>query len=167
MGYSFLLIAVVMLSCQDKALLVNLYYTNLESTTAALRKVWWMKSVKHGKRPISAFGLLRIVWRFEATDSVKDMPRSGRPSTSSTVAAIVEEHIDSEVESSPHATASARDVSHVSDIIVTTVWKAFQMTWLRYPYKIQNVQQLLPQDGSKHEFFAQWAFSKMENDDAW
>jgi hypothetical protein len=156
-----------MLSLQDKALLIKLYYTNSESATVALRRFRSMKHIKCGRGPLSPFGLRRVVKCFEETGRLAAGPRSGRPSTSTTVASTIQEHIDDVAESSPYGTASARAVSRITGIAVTTVWRTLRMTLRRYPYKIQHVHQLLVGDAPKREVFARWAFSKMEQDENW
>ncbi|GFW42758.1 hypothetical protein TNCV_473481 [Trichonephila clavipes] len=68
-----------MLSAQDKALLVKLFYMNEESVTIALRKFRVQKNVKSGKGPLTPVGLLKLVKRFEETGKLENRARAGRP----------------------------------------------------------------------------------------
>ncbi|GFS41462.1 DUF4817 domain-containing protein [Nephila pilipes] len=69
-----------MLSGEDKALLVKLFYMNEESEIVALRKFRFQKNVQTGKRPLTLADLIKLVQRFEETGSLEDRVRSGRPS---------------------------------------------------------------------------------------
>ncbi|GFU35522.1 hypothetical protein NPIL_157221 [Nephila pilipes] len=60
-----------MLSGEDKALLVKLFYLNEESATVALHTFRLQKNVKSGKRPLTVAVLIKLVQRFEETGSCK------------------------------------------------------------------------------------------------
>ncbi|GFU76427.1 hypothetical protein TNCV_106501 [Trichonephila clavipes] len=66
-----------MLSAPDKALLVKLFYMNVESATTALRKFRVQKNVKSGKGPLTPAGLLKSVKCFEETGELEDRGRAG------------------------------------------------------------------------------------------
>ena len=57
----------IMLSLQDKALIIKLFYQNDESITVALKKFRTAKGVKEKTGPISLSGILKLVKRIEET----------------------------------------------------------------------------------------------------
>ena len=63
----------------EKALLIKLFYTNIELTIKALRKFRLLKKMKQGRDSITKNGLRYFERWFEKTRSLKDYsPMAGR-----------------------------------------------------------------------------------------
>ncbi|KFM59537.1 hypothetical protein X975_19579, partial [Stegodyphus mimosarum] len=156
-----------MLTLPEKALLVKLYYQNGECASSALRSYRHRKGIRTGKSPLTNAGVARMISKFEATGSLQDRLRSGRPSARHNAAETVQEEMQTVAGSSMHGEVSARAVARRTSIPYTTVWLALRRTLRCYPYKIHRHHELLPGDLVKRMAFAVWAFQKMAEDDDW
>ncbi|GBM82610.1 hypothetical protein AVEN_255414-1 [Araneus ventricosus] len=59
----------MILSLKDRALLVKLFYKNGDSAAIALKKFRTLKGLRSGSGPMTAFGLKKMIDKFEESDS--------------------------------------------------------------------------------------------------
>ncbi|GFU54847.1 DUF4817 domain-containing protein [Trichonephila clavipes] len=100
-----------MLSAPDKALLVKLFYMNVESATIALRKFRVQKNVKSGKGPLTPAGLLKFVKRFEETGKLENRARAGRPCLKEARAPCIAVEMEAIASEAASGTNSAREAA--------------------------------------------------------
>ncbi|GFW20476.1 DUF4817 domain-containing protein [Trichonephila clavipes] len=153
-----------MLSAPDKALLVKLFYMNEESVTIALRKFRVQKNVKSGKGPLTLEGLLKLVNRFEETGKLEDPARAGRPCLKEACSPCIAVKMEAIASEAASGTSSAREAARRLGLPPSSVRNILRRILQLYPYKLQSCHELLPEDTAQREAFANWAFSKMEQD---
>ncbi|GFX00427.1 DUF4817 domain-containing protein [Trichonephila clavipes] len=156
-----------MLSAPDKALLVKLFYMNEESVTIALRKFRVQKNVKSGKGPLTLAGLLKLVNRFEETGKLEDPARAGRPCLKEACSPCIAVKMEAIASEAASGTSSAREAARRLGLPPSSVRNILRRILQLYPYKLQSCHELLPADTAQREAFANWAFSKMEQDPTW
>lgn len=160
-------ICIRMLTLVDKALLVKLFYVSHESPAEALRRFRTQKRLKKGSGPITPTGLVSLVRRFEETGTLCHRPRSGAPCLSEVRTPDVTSQMDTQREQSTSAVSSAREVARITGIPKTSVFRILHGVLQLYPYKLQSLHQLLPNDTAKRIEFANWALAKIEEDPQW
>ncbi|KMQ82897.1 transposable element tc3 transposase [Lasius niger] len=107
-----------------------------------------------------------MIAKFEETGSFDVKPGRGRRPVS---AAAVEDVATAlqEQTSSDAGISSARGMSRMLDMPISTVRKVLRNILRCYPYKITHVQQLLPADLKSRESFALQFLARMEVDKEW
>ena len=118
---------------------------------------WELKSIilvqrryrmQYGKDPPTHQSILHWCWQFQATGSVLHCKRAGRPSVSD----IDVTRVNAAFLRSP--LMSIRRASLELQIPRSTVQKVLHTRLKMFPYKLQIVQALLPQDKPKRMAFA-------------
>ncbi|GFS86938.1 hypothetical protein NPIL_464221 [Nephila pilipes] len=74
------------LSLTEKVLLKKLFYENSKNSTVALHTYRWKLGMLDDKESKTCPELKKVIQKFEAISSLVSSPRSGRPSTPSSVA---------------------------------------------------------------------------------
>ncbi|GBN15379.1 hypothetical protein AVEN_4675-1 [Araneus ventricosus] len=110
------------LSLKDRALLLKLFYKNGDCAEIALKKFRILKSLRRGSGPMTAFGLKKMIDKFEESGSFDVKCGRGRKAIASPsvedVATVLHE-----ASSSALGTCSARGISRTLDMPVNTVRK--------------------------------------------
>ena len=104
---------------QTRIEIVQCYYESQRSPTAALRL--FKKKRKLIKNPFSRASILKLIQKFEETDSVEDKKCSGRPSIDEATVKKVSEVVSSLSSSSPLNSTSLRKVAGKVDIPKSSV----------------------------------------------
>ena len=150
---------------KDRALLVKLFYQNGSNSNAALRKYRQQKGLRRG--PMSINGLKKMMKKFEETGELGVAPGRGRrPIPVEVVDEVAVAVADRAAHASTSAT-SARAVARELSLPWSTVRKVLRCILHWYPYKIQIVHQLKPQDIPQRREFAHRFLARMEVDDMW
>ncbi|GBN15897.1 hypothetical protein AVEN_144704-1 [Araneus ventricosus] len=151
------------LSLKDRALLVKLFHKNGDRTTIALKKFRTLKALRSGSGPMTAFGLKKMIDKFEESGSFDVKCGRGRKAIPSTSVEDVATALQ-EASSSALGTCSARGIFQTLDLPVSTVRKILRNI---LPFKITHVQELVPADLPKRKAFALQFLARMEVDNAW
>lgn len=134
--------------------LVKAYYSSGESSTAALRKY---KREHHLPEHICAESSVRhLIARFEATGSVSDLPRSGRPPVSEEVVSHVAATMVELQKQHASGSASTADVSTALQLPRSTVKKVLKSYLKWRPYRMHLLQHLYDKDMESRKEFANW-----------
>ena len=157
----------IMLSLQDKALLIKLFYKNGESATSTLRKFRTTKAIKEKKGPISLSGILKLVKRFEETGCLEDRPRSGRPSLGEERVTAVQRVMEDMAAGSSKGSSSAREAGKILGMPESSIRRILHGILQMYPYKLQLLHDIMPADIAARESFAKWALTKLEHEPQW
>ncbi|GBM15619.1 hypothetical protein AVEN_95253-1 [Araneus ventricosus] len=115
---------------------------------------------------MTAFGLKKMIDKFEESGSIDMKCGRGRKSIASTSVEDVATALQ-EVLCSALGKCSARGISRTLDIPVSTVCKILRNILQCYPFKITHVQELVPANLPKQEALAQQFLAPMEVDNAW
>lgn len=155
---------IMTLTMNDRALLLKLFYKNGECALTAIRRFRTLKSIKSG--PITTNGLRKMIAKFEETGSFHVKRGRGRKPVSAAaledVATALQEQTISDA-----GISSARGISRMLDMPISTVRKVLRNILRCYPYKITHVQQLLPADLESRGSFALRFLARMEVDNKW
>ncbi|GBN57629.1 hypothetical protein AVEN_214645-1 [Araneus ventricosus] len=154
------------ISLKDRVLLVKLFYKNGDCPAIALKKFWSLKGLRSGSGPMTAFGLKKMIDKFEELGSFDLKCGRGRKAIASTSVEDVATTLQ-ELSSGALGKCSARGISRTLDMPVSTVCKILRNILKFYPFKIAYVQELVPADLSKREAFALQFLARMEVDNAW
>ncbi|GBL91711.1 hypothetical protein AVEN_210653-1 [Araneus ventricosus] len=154
------------ISLKDRVLLGELFYKNGDCATIALKKFWSLKCLRSGSGPMTAFGLKKMIDKFEESGSFDVKCGRGRKAIASTSVEDVATALQ-EASSSALGTCSARGISRTLDMPVSTVRKILRNILQCYLFKIKHVQELVPADLLKREAFALQFLARMEVDNAW
>ena len=145
---------------QDRIELVKCFYSSGSSPRAALRQFKLKKGLV--KDPFSLSTITRLISKFEETGSITDKPRSGRPSVDDSTVEEVEEAIAQTSESSSVGSTSVRRIANETGLGATTVHRIMRNHLRLFPYKLQILQSLEPDDKPKRLAFANWLLSRAE-----
>ena len=108
-----------------------------------------------------------MVTKFEETGSFNVRPGRGRKPVSTEAIENVALKVEEVKDSNMHASTSARRVAEELDMPLSTVLKILHNVLRYYPYKLQNVQKLLPHDfETRHRFSLQF-LARLEVDSEW
>ncbi|GBO27845.1 hypothetical protein AVEN_29603-1 [Araneus ventricosus] len=146
----------MILSLKDRALLVKLFYKNGDCAAIALKKFRTLKGLRSCSGPMTAFGLKKMIDKFEESGSLDVKCGKGRKAIASTSVEDVATALQ-KASSSALGTCSARGLTRTLDMPVSTVRKI-----LRYPFKITHVQELVPADMPKREVLALQFLARMK-----
>ncbi|GBL75286.1 hypothetical protein AVEN_194509-1 [Araneus ventricosus] len=148
------------LSLKDRALLVKLFYKNGDCAAIALKKFRTLKGFRSSSGPMTAFGLKKMIDKFEELGSDDVKCGRGRKAIAST-------SVEDVATTLQETSSSALGISRTSDMPVSTVRKILRNILQCYPFKITHVQELVPADLLKREAFALRFLARMEVDNAW
>ncbi|GBM08491.1 hypothetical protein AVEN_136581-1 [Araneus ventricosus] len=156
------------LSMKDRALLVKHLYENGDFFNAAiaLKKFRALKGLRSGSGSMTAFGLKKMIDKFEESGSFDLKCGRGRTAIASTSVKDWATALQ-EASSSALVTYSTRGISRTFDMLVSTVRKILRNILQCYPFTIMNVQELVPPDMPKREAFALQFLAQMEVDNVW
>ncbi|GBM41325.1 hypothetical protein AVEN_241484-1 [Araneus ventricosus] len=154
-----------MLTFQEKALLVKLFYLNQQNSVAAVKEFRCVKQIRRGS--MFPCALRKMIQKFETTGQPGILPGRGRkqiPSSSveDVVIVVVEDNSQS-----PHGSVSVPVVSRVLDMPYSTVRKILRRILYIYPYKIKPVHQLQDGDSEVRTTFALEFLARMVVDVTW
>ncbi|GBM60012.1 hypothetical protein AVEN_147579-1 [Araneus ventricosus] len=79
-------------SLKDRALLVKLFYKNADCVTIAVKKFRTIKGLRSGSSPMTAFGLKKIIDKFEESGSFDVKCGKGRKAVAWTLMEDVATH---------------------------------------------------------------------------
>ncbi|GBN43391.1 hypothetical protein AVEN_138007-1 [Araneus ventricosus] len=142
------------------------FYKNGDCAVTALKKFRTLKGLRSDSGPMTAFGLKKMIDKFEESSSFDVKSGRGRNAIASTSVGHVATALQ-EASSSALGTCSARGISRTLDMPVSTVRKILRNILQCYPFKITHVQELVPADLPKRETFALQVLARMEVDNAW
>ncbi|GBM15137.1 hypothetical protein AVEN_75178-1 [Araneus ventricosus] len=148
------------LSLKDRGLLVKLFY-NGDFTAIALKKFRTLKGLRSSSGPMTAFGLKKMIDKFEESGSFDVKYGRGRKAIVSTSMEDVATALQ-EASSSALETCSARGISRTLDMTVSTVRKILRNILQCYPFKITHIQELVPANLPKREAFALQFLARMK-----
>jgi len=142
---------------QTKIKIVKCYFNCGDSATAAVRQ---FKKENHlHKTPFTPHTVQRIVNRFLQTGSVDDKPRSGRPSVNERDINSVRSAMYRISNDSVFGQCSVRNISTISDVAPSTVYKILRNKLSLYPYKLQMLHAIPETIFPQRTHFAQWLLS--------
>ncbi|GBL73475.1 hypothetical protein AVEN_159471-1 [Araneus ventricosus] len=107
------------LSLKDRPLLVKLFHKNGDCAAIALKKFRTLKGLRSSSDPMTAFGLKKMIDKFEESDSFKVKCGRGRKAIASTSVEDVATTLQ-EASSSALGMCSARGISRTLDMPVST-----------------------------------------------
>ncbi|GBM61562.1 hypothetical protein AVEN_96160-1 [Araneus ventricosus] len=110
------------LSLKDRALLVKLFHKNGDCAAIALKKFRTLKGLRSGSGPITAFGLKKMIDKFEESGSFDVKCGRRRKAIASTSAEDVATALQ-EASSTALGRCNARGISRTLDMPVSTVRK--------------------------------------------
>ncbi|GBM17996.1 hypothetical protein AVEN_238393-1 [Araneus ventricosus] len=127
------------LTSKDRALLGKLFYKNGDCAAIALKKFLTLKGLRSGSGSMTAFGLKKMIDKFEESGSFDVKCGRGRKAIAST---SVEDRATAlqDASSSAFGTCSARGISRTLDMPIGTVSKILRNILQCYPFKITHVQ---------------------------
>ncbi|GBM05025.1 hypothetical protein AVEN_60221-1 [Araneus ventricosus] len=134
-------------SQKDWTQLVKLFYKNGDCAAIALKKFRTLKGLRSGSGPTTAFGLKKIIDKFEETGSFDAKCGRGKK----TIASMSVEDVATALQ---EESSSALGISRTLGMPVSTVRKILQNILQSYPFKITHIQELVPADLPKREDFA-------------
>ncbi|GFY00190.1 uncharacterized protein TNCV_2835471 [Trichonephila clavipes] len=149
----------------DRALLVNLFYQNDNSTVVALQKFRTLKRMRKG--PLTVKNLRLMVTKFEETGSLNVRSGRGRKHVSAEAIEKVALQVEEVKASNVQASTSVRRVAEALDLLRSTVQKIMRNILHYYPYKLQLVQELLPHDFETQHLFSLQFLVRLKVDPEW
>ncbi|GBN54401.1 hypothetical protein AVEN_172555-1 [Araneus ventricosus] len=149
------------LSLKDRALLVKLVYKNSYCGEIQLKKFPTLKGLRSGSGPMTAFGLKKMIDKFEEPGLFDVKCGRGNKAIPSTAVADVATVLQNASRSALR-TCKVRGISRTLDMPVSKVGKNLIKIQQFYPFKITHVQEMFPADLPKLQFHA-----GMEEDNAW
>ncbi|GBM24460.1 hypothetical protein AVEN_41105-1 [Araneus ventricosus] len=117
-------------------------------------------SVRSGSGPMTAFGLKKMIDKFEESGSFHVKCGRGRKAITSTSMEDVATALQ-EASSSALGTSSARGISRTLNMPVSTVRKILRNILQCYPFKITNIQELVAADLPKRKAYALQFLARM------
>ena len=148
---------------QTRTQLVKFYYKSKnDSAIQALYSFCTHNNLK--KHPCSPLTVTRLVERFEATGSVEDLPRSGRPSVSDDTISQVKTYLITLKSQQEYGICSSAAVSRDTQVPHSTVKKILRQYLEMKPYHIRRVQKLEDSDHEKRLVFANFFIQQCEID---
>jgi len=149
-------------SIEDKILMIQNYFENKKSVSAAIRKFCNEKKIKKSKDYPSYSTVNRLITKFLSTGSVANLKQSGRPLVGEDKVQQIKCIID-EANSSGKL-ISVRTLAVETAIPTSTVYKILTRELSLYPYKYSLVQTLSSAAITSRLLFCQEFIKKMEND---
>lgn len=146
---------------------MKLFYLSLESPIEDLRWFRTQEGLKKGKGPIKISGLLSLIQRFEETGSLCDRPRIGTPCLSESPTSAVASQMDTLNKQVTNEVSSVRKVQKTTGIPKTSVFRILHDVLNLCPYKLQSLNQFLPNVTAKGKEFVWWALMKASSDAQW
>ncbi|GFY09683.1 uncharacterized protein TNCV_381771 [Trichonephila clavipes] len=110
---------------------------------------------------------LLLVNRFEEAGKLEDPARAGRPCLKEACSPCIAVKMEAIAYEAASGTSSAREAARRLGLPPSSVRNILRRILQLYPYKLQSCHELLPADTAQREAFANWAFSKMEQDPTW
>ncbi|GFY40646.1 hypothetical protein TNIN_100741 [Trichonephila inaurata madagascariensis] len=101
---------------------------------------------------ITPAGLIFLIRRFEETESLQNQPRSGAPRLSEVCTSSVVSQMNNtsrELSTRGVPVYSRQEFAQNTDISNTSVFRILHSVLQLYPYKLQSLQQLMPNDAAK------------------
>ncbi|GBL74321.1 hypothetical protein AVEN_235305-1 [Araneus ventricosus] len=123
------------------------------------------KGLGNGSGPMTAFGLKKMIDKFEESGSFDVKCGLGRKAIASTSVEDVATALQ-EAPSSALGTCSVRGISRTLDMPVSMFRKFLRNSLQCYPFKITHVKNLVPADLPKREALALQFLARMEADNA-
>ncbi|GBO24653.1 hypothetical protein AVEN_112780-1 [Araneus ventricosus] len=154
------------LSLKYRALLVKLFYKNGDCAIITLKKFRKLKGLRNGSGSMTAFGLTKMIDKFEESGSFDMKCGRGRKAIASTSVEEVATALQ-EASSSALGTYGARGFSRTLDMPVSTVRKILRSILQCYPFKITYIQELVSADLPKRKVFDLQFLARVEVDNAW
>lgn len=145
------------LKLKQRLQIVEFYFKNNCSIRQTYRAIRGFYNAQN--RP-SELAIRRIVNNFRTTFSLHDNPRTTRRRnvrTEKNIAAVNDSVIEDHE-------MSIRRRSQEVGLCPSTIWKIMRKDLCLYPYKIQLVQELKPNDHSSRRDLAKWAQEKLKMD---
>lgn len=133
---------------------------------AGLRRFRTLNGLRAGPCCLSAFQ--KLIAKFEATGSVMDRKKSGRPSviTDIVVAEVLQETQDLAHENE-YGTSSVNKIAGRLELSKTTVWRILRRQLKMYPYKMQVLFELKQADRIKRNDFALQTIAEIQVNPQW
>ncbi|GBM86589.1 hypothetical protein AVEN_165890-1 [Araneus ventricosus] len=126
------------LSLKDRALLVKFFYKNNDCAAIALKKFRTLKGLRSGSGSMTAFGLKKMIDKFEESGSFDVKCGRGRKEIASTSVEDVATALQ-EASSSALGTCSALGISRTLGMPASTGRKILRNILQCYPFKITHV----------------------------
>ena len=111
--------------------------------------------------------LRRLISKFEDCGHVADAPRSGRPLVINDKCSNVKETMEELKAESRYRESSAKEISKIAMIPVSTVRKIMRNLLGLFPYHIKHVQELLPQDYELRSNFTNMVIMESTKNPTW
>lgn len=156
----------MVLSLQTRIGLIQCYYENGRSFSAAFRRFRTRNGLRVG--PCSLSSYQKLVSKFEETGSVTDAKKSGRPSvgTDVTVAEVLHE-TQNLANENQYGICSVNKVARRLEMSSTTVWRILRRQLKLYPYKIQILFELKERDKATRNDFALLTIAQIQANPQW
>lgn len=152
------------LTKDQRAKLVKIYYSHHCSPKTTLRVFRNETGIQDA---ITRKNLLLLVKKFEETSSVADRPRPGRPTTSDDIVMDIFNASQEIAKKTPNGECSLRAIASTTNVPVSTVRKAMRSRLDFYPYRLKEVQELLPRDPDQRFQFAANFLARVEANQRW
>lgn len=152
------------LTNHQRIILIRCYYSNNSNAANALRAFRRETGIQN---VCSERSVRDLIAKFERTGSVTDAPRSGRPKISDDVAIEISLASAEISLQNSHGESSTQAVATATGIPKTTVWRSMRKILKLFPYRIQNLHELLPRDHVLRLAFAQDFITHVELNDDW
>ena len=146
-----LITSVAMLDFGTKLLIMQCYYACGRSATQTIRQIKKERGLHND--PFSASTVTRLINVFEQTGSIMHyVSMSGRPSVSEQSVSVVADAM--QTRSSSRGSTFVRQLSIATGICKSTVYNILKRHLKLYPYKLQLLQDIQPDDKEKRLAFA-------------
>lgn len=146
------------LTTQDRVLLVQLYFENGRSVERTIRKFSSAKGLRRREEAPSRRHILHLVHKFQATGSVLDQPRRGRPQVSTEVLASVSAAV-----TNAQGRTSVRSIARSTGVPSTTVHSLLHNSLHLYPYRVHCLHRLRQTDKVARKTFCELMLTKLRD----
>lgn len=152
------------LDLETKIALVQIFYSNGRNLSETLRQYRKTTKIHKKSQPCAESTLSRLVKKFEATGSVLDSGKSGRPRVSEETIYSIKKEVKSSINPKKGQACSGREIGRIHKVSWSTVHKVLKNILHLYPYKVHRVHELKPADFVERQTFAASFFEKMTKD---
>ena len=150
------------LDLTTKIALIKCYYECGKSPIKCLRQYGREMQLHHHVCDEST--IRRLVQRFEATGSVADLDRSGRPQIQEAIVDNVKQTILTLQSNNPLGISSTSQIAQAVNMPRSTVHKVIRTLLNWHPYRLRFLQELKDVDFEQRRQFAHWFRQKSSSD---
>lgn len=124
-------------------------------------RILFNDTFREGMEPISKSTVQRTITRFNLSGGVKDLPRSGRPVTTTTV----EKQLDLALSINEDCHSTVRKLHQQHDISIGSVHNILKRKLKFHPYKVKLVHELLEDDPDRRLEFCDLMMTRITADE--